>query len=118
MTNDNNENQVKFKFKHLFQPASQTPTLFTSQLADWISLVCVTFIVALCFLLSNKVDELAKWYYILLVTLLCLFISFCMIVIWCQPQVTNITTFKVKKKELDCKILFSNILLIKSFFAA
>jgi hypothetical protein len=96
MTQDKTGNLVTFKFKHLFQPESQTPTKWTSQLVDWLSLACVTFIVVLCFLLSNKVDELAKWYYILLVTVLCLFIAFFIIIIWCQPQVTNITTFKVK----------------------
>jgi len=103
---ESNEILVAFKFKHLFVPLSKTSTKASSMITDWLTFICVTFIIMLCFILSKT--NLAKWYFILIVAILCIMIVISMILICCQPQGANITTFKVNNFS-DTKLKRINI---------
>ena len=80
-------------WEKLFRPLSKIPTANSYKRVNWLTLLCIMCIIAICFTVSKTV--LSQWYYILIVTVLSCVLLFAALVIWRQPQVANITTFKV-----------------------
>jgi amino acid transporter len=79
--------------KKWFAPSSKLPTRATAKFVNWLTLVCILDIVAVCCIISKI--GLKQWYVILIVSVLAAGFFFCSFVIWLQPQVANITTFKI-----------------------
>jgi len=79
--------------KKLFHPESTQPTLFSSRLVNGLTFVCVLFMTIASLLLSKT--NIQSWYAITILVLVVACVLGSIIIIWCQPQVTNIDTFKV-----------------------
>jgi amino acid transporter len=79
--------------KKWFAPSSKLPTRATAKFVNWLTLLCILDIIAISFIVSKI--GLKQWYLILIVSVLAAGFFFFSVVIWLQPQVANITTFKV-----------------------
>jgi amino acid transporter len=79
--------------KKWFAPSSKLPTRATAKFVNWLTLLCILDIIALSFIVSKI--GLKQWYLILIVSVLAAGFFFFSVVIWLQPQVANIKTFKV-----------------------
>ena len=84
----------------LFNPSSELPTKSTSRLVNWLVLVCILFLIGICVIISKI--GLSQWYLILIVSILIGLLFFFSLIIWRQPEVSSIKTFKVKFKTF-CK---------------
>ena len=80
-------------WEKLFRPRSKQPTVFSSRLVQGLTFLCVISMIVLSFLLSKA--NMTSWYAIMILIILVTFLFPSMVIIWCQPQVTNIFTFKV-----------------------
>ena len=79
--------------KKLFAPENKMPTRTSSNLVKWLTSVCIICIASICFILTRAM--LNHWYMILLLNVLAILLVISIVIIWCQPQISNITTFKV-----------------------
>jgi len=77
-----------------FHSKNLKPNKFSSRLVNWLTLACIFYIGSLCLLLSR--GNLIHWYTIMIVVLLVIMLVSFALLIWRQPQNTNITTFKVR----------------------
>ena len=73
------------------------PTKFSSNLVKWMLLTCVLLIILLSLILS-KID-LDKWYSLTIIALIIIMLMFFSFLIWRQPQVSSIITFKVSTSK-------------------
>ena len=80
-------------FKKLFAPENKMPTRTSSNLVKWLTSVCIICIASICFILNRAM--LNHWYMILLLNVLAILLVISIVIIWCQPQISNINTFKV-----------------------
>ena len=83
----------KNKLKSLFVPKYKHPTQATSKLVNWLTFECIFCIVVICLILSKI--KLTHWYIIVIMSSLSFKLLMSMVIIWCQPQVSNINTFKI-----------------------
>lgn len=80
-------------FKRLFLPKDKVTTSAVSHLVNTITMITLIEIVAICVLISKV--GLNEIYSIVIVSVLVFHILISSFIIWRQPQVSNITTFKV-----------------------
>ena len=76
-----------------FKSKNTQPTNFSSRLVNWLSVACVFYIISLCLILSKA--DVTKWYSLAIICILMIMLAFFAVLIWRQPQNSNITTFKV-----------------------
>ena len=93
-------------FKILFTPDNKKPTRTTSKLVNWLTCECIICIIGICFILTRTM--LSHWYMILLLTVLTVILVISMVIIWCQPQISNITTFKVNFEFFEILLFMIN----------
>ena len=80
-------------FRRLFMPKDKVTTSAVSHLVNTITLITLVEIVAICVLISKV--GLNEIYSIAIVSALVFHILVSSFIIWRQPQISNITTFKV-----------------------
>ena len=80
-------------FRRLFMPKDKVTTSAVSHLVNTITLITLLEIVAICVLISKV--GLNEIYSIAIVSALVFHILVSSFIIWRQPQISNITTFKV-----------------------
>ena len=90
-------NGAKAWMNKFFYSKNAQPNKFTSRLVNWLTLACIFYITSLCFLLTR--GDLTQFYTASIVALLLVMLVAFTLLIWRQPQNTNITTFKVKFKS-------------------
>ena len=87
-----NESDISM-WKKLFRPQAKQPTVFSSRLVKGLTFLCIICMIILSFLLSKA--NMQMWYAIIILIILLTFLLPSIVIIRCQPQVTNISTFKV-----------------------
>jgi amino acid transporter len=79
--------------KKWFAPSNKLPTRTTAKFVNWLTFVCILDIIVICCIISKI--GLRHWYVCLIVAVLSVGLIFFTCVIWLQPQVANITSFKI-----------------------
>jgi amino acid transporter len=79
--------------KKWFAPSNKLPTCTTAKFVNWLTFVCILDIIVICCIISKI--GLRHWYVCLIVAVLSVGLIFFTCVIWLQPQVANITSFKI-----------------------
>ena len=97
-TSDNYEssssNNGESLMRKFFLSNKAKPNAFSSRLVNWLTLACIIYIVFICLILSR--GDLTRWHTITTVSILVVMLLAFSVLIWRQPQNTNITTFKVR----------------------
>jgi len=80
-------------FKRLFMPKEKVTTAAVTHLVNTIVMITIVEIIAICILISKA--GMNEIYSIVIVAVLVIHIIISSLIIWRQPQISNITTFKV-----------------------
>ena len=91
---ENKEDSSDSICQKLFRPKLKQPTVFSSTLVNGLTFLSILCIIIASFLLSKA--NMQSWYAILILVVVLIFLVPSIFIIWCQPQVTNIDTFKVR----------------------